>query len=152
MKKILLLIGSILCFVACKSDQKQKLDASKTTEVNTEINLKLNAKEKFDWTGVYDGIIPCINCDEKRLRIKISIDKSSDFKLKGYDINVENSNFNFDGEIKWINNSVIYISNKNQESRNTSEFYFLVLENELKSLDASLNLLDTKENSLKKML
>ncbi len=128
----------ILCLSACKSDQlKQKQTTEKQAE-NTLFHelLQKDAKNEFNWKGIYQGQIPCADCEG--IIMKVALKEDNSYHLKGYYKGKEDSNFNYEGEFKWEKNSIILISN------DSSNYQFLVLEDKIEMLDQSFNRIDSE--------
>lgn len=101
--KFLIILFAVLCFASCKNEEK----TSETTSVeNTEENMKTtpvdshNSQNSLDWAGVYEGVLPCENC--QGVETNIQIDENMDYELsQNYMGGEEENNINETGKFEW---------------------------------------------------
>lgn len=81
MKSIIILLA-LVCLVSCKDENKEleleTTEISKKSEV-TPSNDVFSARDSLDWAGIYEGFLPCEDCEG--IETSIEIEKNSDYTL-----------------------------------------------------------------------
>lgn len=108
----------VLMSLACKNDAKQG------QEVNQEFKDEHNAKTSLDYVGVYEGELPCADCEQ--ILYKISINEDMTFYSKYIYQGKSKEVFVEKGNYYWSENgNVITLKSKKQTTQ------FKVRENNL---------------------
>jgi len=123
----------MLMITACKSDKKQNKplelehETSETTPAHT-------SKNSLDWQGVYQGVLPCADCNgiQTELILKEDLKYEKESKYLGK----EDATFSEKGTFKWndVGNKITLWNSENEESSS-----YLVGENKLIQLDNNGN-------------
>ncbi|MBO2544213.1 copper resistance protein NlpE N-terminal domain-containing protein [Salegentibacter sp. BDJ18] len=81
MKSIIILLA-LVCLVSCKDENKEleleTTEISKKSEI-TPSNDVFSARDSLDWTGIYEGFLPCEDCEG--IETSIEIEKNRDYTL-----------------------------------------------------------------------
>ncbi|MGW1455000.1 MULTISPECIES: copper resistance protein NlpE [Salegentibacter] len=81
MKSIIILLA-LVCLVSCKDENKEleleTTEISKKSEV-TPSNDVFSARDSLDWAGIYEGFLPCEDCEG--IETSIEIEKNRDYTL-----------------------------------------------------------------------
>lgn len=127
----------LFSLVACQSNKDQSTTKTKSSK-EQKISEQGNPKKEFNWSGIYQGLIPCADCEG--IMMKIALKEDNSYYLKGYYQGKENSDFNYEGLFDWKDNRIILISH------DTKNYQFLVLKDKLEMLDQSFNPIDSELN------
>lgn len=105
LKKSLLLFLLILA-IGCKNDAKQNKDS----EMHEDFKNEHNAKVALDYTGVYEGELPCADCEY--ILFKISLNEDETYYSKYVYMGKSQEVFEEYGTYEWLedNNSIQLIS------------------------------------------
>ncbi|MDR2084821.1 MAG: copper resistance protein NlpE [Bacteroidales bacterium] len=131
MKKLLILSAMILFFVSCGNKKTQKDEQTSTkTEVKSDSHTSQNS---LDYAGIYEGMIPCADCEG--IEVVITIDNQGNYTKKMVYLGKEPNNvFTSKGKFIWNDegNKITF------DSEDGVEMY-LVGENRLFMLDQDGN-------------
>ncbi len=123
-KKILPAIAMILIVMASCSPQPKK-------NVSTMNSIGDNSQVSLDWAGVYQGVLPCADCEGIKIQVALNEDLSYVFQTQY--IGKGDSIFTEKGSFEWDNTgSKISLDNQNNQE-------YLVGENQLFHLDEEGN-------------
>ncbi|MBZ9730817.1 copper resistance protein NlpE [Salegentibacter sp. JZCK2] len=150
MKSIVILLV-VFCLVSCK-------DEVKTSEINSTENREIttdnghNSRNSLDWTGVYEGVLPCENCDG--IETSIQLNKNLDYVLSQHYLGkaeAEENNLNETGKFEWNKQgNTINLGERQKLYFKVSENYLLqVFKDESKVMgDSAMKYRLTKTNKL----
>jgi len=120
---ILILFLAFFGFVSCKSTKK-----TQTSEVKTTAD---NSMTSIDWAGIYQGVLPCADCEGIKTQIVLQNDLS--YILETSYIGKNEKVFKTQGTFKWDENgSKITLDNENKQ-------FYQVGENRIFHLDKDGN-------------
>ncbi len=81
MKSTIILLA-LVCLICCKDENKElELEAteiSKKSEVTPSKDV-FSARDSLDWAGIYEGFLPCEDCEG--IETSIEIEKNRDYTL-----------------------------------------------------------------------
>lgn len=148
MKKSLLVFGIMsLILSGCKNDGKKELTTEEMVENIDDEDARViddhNSRNALDWAGVYEGTLPCADCEGIKTVIELKDDNTyttSQTYLKGSENTEE---FNSKGSFNW-DDSGSNITLKDGEET----FKYKVGENQLLMLDSEGNMVDGKLSDL----
>ncbi|PRX42929.1 copper resistance protein NlpE [Salegentibacter salegens] len=103
--KIIIILFSILFLISCKNEEKtaKPISFGSSSENKKAPSKDLySAQDSLDWAGVYEGVLPCENCDgiETSIRLK----KNLDYVLSQHYLGraeAEENNLNETGKLEW---------------------------------------------------
>lgn len=125
-----LMLIALLSIFSCNSDKKQKNQDSEleSTEINQPVTGD-NSQNSLDWDGVYQGTIPCADCEGIATVLILNRDFSYVHKTKY--LGKSDSIYESSGSFKWdATGSIIKLKGDNEEI-----VQFKVGENQLFKLD-----------------
>lgn len=103
---ILILFMAFFGFVSCKSTKK-----TQTSEVKTSADKSMTS---IDWAGIYQGVLPCADCEGIKTQIVLQNDLS--YALETSYIGKNEKVFKTHGTFKWDENgSKITLDNENKQ-------------------------------------
>lgn len=120
---ILFLLILFVGLASCKS--------TKNTKTNEVITTGDNSMTSVDWTGTYQGILPCADCEGIRTQVVLNTDLS--YVLKTSYIGKGDTIFQTKGTFKWDENGSKITLDNNEKQK------YLVGENKLFHLDKNGN-------------
>jgi len=154
MKFVVILLG-LFCLISCKNEKKE----SETNANGSSVEIKdttpdsaHNSQNSLDWTGVYEGVLPCENCDG--IETKIQLKKNLDYMLSQDYLGregVEENNINETGKFEWNKQgSTISLGERQKLYFKVSENYLLqVFKDETKVMgDSAVKYRLTKTSGL----
>ncbi|MEH6763668.1 copper resistance protein NlpE [Aequorivita antarctica] len=138
MKRTALIFGiAAITLVGCKNGEKKEASSEKSLEtVDSAIVDSHNSENSLDWAGVYEGKLPCADCEGIKTVLELKSDKT--FTLSQTYLGkpeVENE-FTQNGEFVW-NNLGTMIRLRSE----SGHFQFKVGENQLWMLDDQRNVI-----------
>lgn len=105
MKKVVLsavvIMGVMVLLVSCKDKEKQSSESVGTeqvTEEEPEVPDMHNAANSLDFEGVYEGVIPCADCEG--IKLTVTINEDGTFKEENEYLGVAEEN-TFSNEGTW---------------------------------------------------
>ena len=154
MKSIIILLA-IFCLISCKDQEKTAESNSfegSSKEIGTKPDNAHNSRNSLDWDGVYEGVLPCENCEgiETSIRLK----KNLDYVLSQHYLGraaAEENNLNETGKFEWNKQgNTISLGERQRLHFQVSENYLLqVFKDESKVMgDSAIKYRLTKINSL----
>lgn len=134
MKKTLFVFGiAMITLVGCKNEEKkQVINAETMDEVVSDVVDEHNSQNSLDWSGVYEGTLPCADCEGIKTVIELKEDNTytiSQTYLKG-PVNTEE--FKNNGTFSWDEAGLKVILKNGEE---TSQYK--VGENQITMLNAN---------------
>ncbi len=157
--KYLIILFAVFCFVSCKNEVKTSETTSETTSVeNTKENMKStsvdshNSQNSLDWSGVYEGVLPCEDCEG--IETSIELNKNLDYVLSQHFLGkpeAEENNLNETGKFEWNKEgNTISLGERQKLYFKVSENYLLqVFKDESKVMgDSAMKYRLTKTNTL----
>ena len=103
---ILILFMAFFGFISCKSTKKTQTSEFKTTADNSMTSI--------DWAGIYQGVLPCADCEGIKTQIVLQNDLS--YVLETSYIGKNEKVFKTQGTFKWDENgSKITLDNENKQ-------------------------------------
>jgi len=154
MKSIIILLA-LFCLISCKDQEKtaesNSLESS-TEEISTKPDNAHNSRNSLDWDGVYEGVLPCENCEgiETSIRLKKNLDYVLSQHYLGRAESEEN-NLNETGKFEWNKQgNTISLGESQKLYFQVSENYLLqVFKDESKVMgDSAIKYRLTKTNNL----
>ncbi|OEY71738.1 copper resistance protein NlpE [Salegentibacter salarius] len=154
MKSIIILLA-LVCLISCKDQEKtagsNSLESS-AEEISTKPDNAHNSQNSLDWDGVYEGVLPCEDCEgiETSIRLK----KNLDYVLSQHYLGrteVEENNLNETGKFEWNKQgNTISLGESQKLYFQVSENYLLqVFKDESKVMgDSAIKYRLTKTNNL----
>lgn len=120
---LILILSATFGFISCNS--------SKKTATFKEIQVNDNSLTSLDWPGVYQGILPCTDC--QGIKTQLLLNEDLTYTLKTQYLEKSDSVFSENGKFIWNNSgSTIALDNSNHQA-------YLVGENILFQLDKNGN-------------
>lgn len=136
MKKKYFLLLAIMFIIGCTSNSPKK-NEDKTAVVAT-VNVAADsssakdmheAKNALDWTGTYEGNLPCADCEG--IQTEVQLNKDDTFIMTtGYEGKKKIEHTENKGSFIWVDGSTIKL-----EDASHKPVYYFVGENYLKQLD-----------------
>lgn len=122
----LLVASSLLVLTACSPEPANSI----SQQGSGNMQLSSNSRDSLDWTGSYQGILPCASCAGIKTTLTLSAD--GQFQLQRIYLGEEPDNeFNEAGRFSWDNRGgKILLEAVDQDNR-----WFRVEENALRQLD-----------------
>ena len=154
MKSIIILLA-LVCLISCKDQEKtaesNSLESSKE-EIRTQPDNTHNSRNSLDWDGVYEGVLPCEDCEgiETSIRLKKNLDYVLSQHYLGRAESEEN-NLNETGKFEWNKQgNAISLGERQKLYFQVSENYLLqVFKDESKVMgDSAIKYRLTKTNNL----
>lgn len=154
MKSIIILFA-LVCLISCKDKEKtaesNSLESS-AEEISTKPDNAHNSRNSLDWYGVYEGVLPCEDCEgiETSIRLK----KNLDYVLSQHYLGrteAEENNLNETGKFEWNKQgNTISLGERQKLYFQVSENYLLqVFKDESKVMgDSAIKYRLTKINDL----
>ena len=103
---ILILFMAFFGFISCKSTKKTQTSEFKTTADNSMTSI--------DWAGIYQGVLPCADCEG--IKTQIVLNKDLSYALETSYIGKNEKVFKTQGTFKWDENgSKITLDNENKQ-------------------------------------
>jgi copper homeostasis protein (lipoprotein) len=126
--KILAIFSLLLITFSCSSQQK--------------IGDEHSSQNSLDWTGVYAGTIPCADCEGIEMTVRLNADNT--YALEQSYIGKSKEIFSETGSFDWLeqDNKIVFAKEK------STRYYFQVMENKLRFLDQSGNIITGDLNEL----
>lgn len=126
--KLSFLVYLVVTLAAC---QRQVL----APQVNNNANIPIGdtSRNALDWKGIYEGVLPCADCEGILTRIELRSDET--FTLTTTYLGKSDADFSHEGKFEW-NDQGSTITIQGVENRPTQ---YLVGENQLFQLDLSGN-------------
>lgn len=143
MKKSIFIFGmAVLTVIGCKNQEKKEVTVEENMDTMvSEVIDEHNSQNALDWAGVYEGTLPCADCEGIKTVIEINEDNTytlSQTYLKG----PENStDLKSEGTFSW-NNSGSNITLKNGDETmqyKVGENLLFMLDSEGKMVDGELS-------------
>ncbi len=139
MKKAIVLVAvfvSVLC--GCKNGEKNESTSEETMENVDASSAEMdshNSENSLDWMGVYEGTIPCADCEGIKTVLELRNDKS--FTLWQSYLGKSEGDFKENGTYIWDETgSKVILKGENET------FQYKVGENQLWMLDKSGNVIE----------
>jgi uncharacterized lipoprotein NlpE involved in copper resistance len=128
-------IAAIL-FLGCKNVEKKETSAEESVEkINSTIADSQQSENPTDLFGVYQGTLPCADCEGIKTVLELKDDKT--FTLSQTYLGKSESEFKQNGEYQWNKDgSMIRLRSE------TSRFQFKVGENQLQMMDLKGNIIE----------
>ncbi|WP_051935771.1 copper resistance protein NlpE [Salegentibacter sp. Hel_I_6] len=154
MKSIIILFA-LVCLISCKDQEKtaesNSLESS-DEEINTKPDSAHNSQNSLDWDGVYEGVLPCGDCEgiETSIQLKKNLDYVLSQHYMGRD-DTEENNFNETGKFEWNKQgNTVSLGKRKKLYFQVSENYLLqVFKDESKVMgDSAVKYRLTKTNKL----
>ncbi len=154
MKSTIILLA-VLCLISCNDQEKtaesNSLESS-AGKIKTSLVKAHNFQNSLDWTGVYEGVLPCENCEgiETSIRLKKNLDYVLSQNYLG-STEVEENSIRETGKIEWNKQgNTISLGKRKKLYFQVSKNYLLqVFEDESKVMgDSAMKYRLTKINSL----
>ena len=154
MKSIIILLA-LVCLISCKDQEKtaesNSLESS-SEEISTKPDNAHNSQNSLDWDGVYEGVLPCEDCEgiETSIRLKKNLDYVLSQHYLGRAEDEEN-NLNETGKFEWNKQgNTISLGERQKLYFRVSENYLLqVFKDESKVMgDSAIKYRLTKTNNL----
>lgn len=145
MRKSVLVLGiACLVFVGCKDSEKRQITSEESLEiVDSTVFDENNSQSSLDWAGVYQGTLPCADCEGIKTVLEINEDKTyvlSEIYLgqseKDNEI-MRNGNFDWD-----VDESKVILKDGDDHIK------YKVGENQLMMLNTEGNMIDGKMSDL----
>lgn len=137
MRKISFLLVIAIFITSCKSETKENKDS----EMSKEFKKEHSAKLALDFIGVYEGELPCADCEF--IRIKISINEDGTYYSKFIYEGKNNEVFDEFGTYKWEeNNNIIQLTSEDKSKVNkykVGEGWILQLNQNGEEIESSLS-------------
>lgn len=133
MNKIFLIGLSMLAFASCtqNSSDKKETIASDSMETEMPVDTVHTSQKSVDWAGVYDGTIPCADCEGIKTIIELKDDGTFTMETEYLG---KDGKFSDKGTFTWFNNgSSVVLKGEDTETR------LKVGENQLFHLDEDGN-------------
>ncbi|PKD21073.1 hypothetical protein APR41_11675 [Salegentibacter salinarum] len=103
--KLFIILLAVFCLFSCKDETKNP--ELETTEIfkekeTTTPEETFSAKDSLDWAGVYEGFLPCEDCEgiETKIQIKENRDYALSQQFLGRAAN-EDNDLNETGKFEW---------------------------------------------------
>lgn len=126
---LLLIFINCLGIVSCNTSKK-----STSTK---EINVGDNSMTSIDWSGIYQGILPCADCEGIKTQLLLNEDLT--FTLKTQYLGKSDSVFIEKGNFKWNNSgSTITLDNSNHQIYKVGENILFHLDKKGKRISSDL--------------
>lgn len=154
MKSTIILLA-VLCLISCNDQEKtaesNSLESS-AGKIKTRLVKAHNFQNSLDWSGVYEGVLPCENCEgiETSIRLKKNLDYVLSQNYLG-STEVEENSIRETGKIEWNKQgNTISLGKRKKLYFQVSKNYLLqVFEDESKVMgDSAMKYRLTKINSL----
>lgn len=131
MKKVFLTVAcGALLLVACK---KEKVANKEDVTTETAVVDTHTTQNSVDWEGVYEGILPCADCEGIQTAVELKADNT--FKKSEEYLGEEDAKFETTGAFFWDKTgSIVVLENKEGEKES-----YRVGEGSLTMLDAEGN-------------
>ena len=153
MKSIIILLA-LFCLISCKDQEKTESNSleSSAEKISTKPDNAHNSQNSLDWDGVYEGVLPCEDCEgiETSIRLK----KNLDYVLSQHYLGrteAEEKNLNESGKFEWNKQgNTISLGERQKLYFRVSENYLLqVFKDESKVMgDSAIKYRLTKTNNL----
>jgi uncharacterized lipoprotein NlpE involved in copper resistance len=154
MKSIIILLA-LVCLISCKNREnsaESNLLESSAEEIGDRPDNAHNSRNSLDWGGVYEGVLPCEDCEgiETSIRLK----KNLDYVLSQHYLGrteAEENNLNETGKFEWNKQgNTISLGERQKLYFQVSENYLLqVFKDESKVMgDSAIKYRLTKTNNL----
>lgn len=138
--KLLVFMLSALALVSCARQNSAKISVTQSTMANYENVAALS----LDWTGFYEGTLPCADCSG--IKTKLTLNSNNTFELSQTYLNEQMDSIIQTGNFRWIETKPIIELNDNGEL-----LYYKVTENAVIKYDSFAEPIKSKLNySLKK--
>ena len=153
--KFIIILLALVCLIFCKDQEKtaesNSLESSKE-EISTNPDNAHNSRNSLDWDGVYEGVLPCEDCEgiETSIRLKKNLDYVLSQHYLGRAESEEN-NLNETGKFEWNKQgNTISLGERQKLYFQVSENYLLqVFKDESKVMgDSAIKYRLTKTNNL----
>lgn len=135
MNKIFLSGFVVFMLVSCAGPSAEKHNSSidDTTVVQGYVDLEHTSENSVDWVGIYDGTIPCADCEGIKTTIELRDDRTFDIQSEYLEKEVKLVD---KGEFIWYDNGSSIILKGEQ-----TDLRLKVGENQLFQLDQEGNLI-----------
>jgi uncharacterized lipoprotein NlpE involved in copper resistance len=127
--KLFLAIVAIMTIVSCGGGQKR------AEQQNAEAPDMHTSEISLDWTGTYEGTIPCADCPGIKTVLTLNEDRT--FTLTSTYIDRENGTFQNSGNFRFIDGRIIELDLGTEGKQ-----YFWVIEGALQMLDREQRVID----------
>lgn len=130
-----LLVLATFVIVGCKTDTKDNQEDDMPKEFKEEHNAKLS----LDYVGVYEGQLPCADCEF--IRTKISLNEDKTYYSKSIYVGKSDAVIEEYGSYKWQENkNVLELTSKDQSHKiqyKVGENWLLMLNQQGEEFDSS---------------
>lgn len=141
-KSLIALVLAGLVLAGCdqkttpETAQQEQTDTSVVTETQEQagaVDAAHNARNSLDWNGIYQGILPCADCEGIATELQINLDGT--FVLTEEYLGKEDSKFSSKGKFNWnsAGNTIAVPSDSDDAAQ------YFVAENQLFHLDREGN-------------
>lgn len=141
MKKALILLVSLGLITGCGKDRKKHTAGQTETRVETVVDSH-NAQNSLDYTGTYNGILPCADCSGIKTEITLNPDNTYKITTEYIDKG-EGEQFVDTGKYAWDNKGNIISLHSNRAHDEVHTLKYMVQENQLVQLDLDGNKIET---------
>lgn len=109
---LILILSATFGFISCNSSKK-------SVKIK-EIQVSDNSLTSLDWPGVYQGILPCADCEGIKTQLLLNEDLT--YTLKTQYLEKSDSVFSENGKFKWNNSgNTITLGNSNHQAYQVGE-------------------------------
>lgn len=133
---------TLLLSFSCKTPQSGVNQMESIQEESRTVNLHHQSQNSLDWTGIYEGVLPCADCEG--IRTVLFLKESGNYQKTSYYLGKSASGFVEEGIFKWLpdGNRIQLTDNENTHT------YFKVEENQLRLLDQKGNPIESDSKML----
>ncbi len=139
MKKTALVFTiAAITFLGCKNEEKKEAPSVETVEtVDSAIVDSHNSENSLDWAGIYEGTLPCADCEGIKTVLELKSDKTFSLLQTYLGKSDSENEFTQIGEFAW-NQEGTMIRLRSESGR----FQFKVGENQLWMMDLKGNIIE----------
>lgn len=139
MKKAALVFTiAAITFLGCKNEEKKEASSMETVEtLDSAIVDSHNSENSLDWAGIYEGTLPCADCEGIKTVLELKSDKTFSLSQTYLGKSDSKNEFTQKGEFAW-NQEGTMIRLRSESSR----FQFKIGENQLWMMDLKGNIIE----------
>ncbi len=103
--KLIIILFAVFCLVSCKNEENNselKTIESSVENIESTTDNTYDPRASLDWSGVYEGFLPCEDCEG--IETSIQINDNLDYVLSQHYLGraeAEENNFNETGKFEW---------------------------------------------------
>jgi len=144
MRKSVFIFGvAIFAFIGCKNDVKKEVTVQDELETVESTIDEHNSQNSLDWAGLYEGMIPCADCEGIKVFLELNQDKTYTLTQTYLGKPEKDNEIEKSGDFRW-DDSGSQITLKD----GADEMHYKVGENQLLMLDTEGNIIDGKISDL----